>query len=239
MNLKPCSSRGSFLAVFLLTVILSACNTDRKGNRAASETVKDINGNTYSTIKIGKQVWMAENLATTAFNDGSPIPEVTDPDQWYQLRTPGFCWYNNDSSTYKKEYGALYNYYAMQSGKLCPEGWRVPSSTDFQALLTHLDRDANLARHESSTIAGGKLKQQGNLAWSDPNTDATNSSGFNALPGGCRSYAGNFSMQGAFGYYGAYDNETSVALRSATGSAFMRDKISGYVGVSVRCIKEN
>ena len=189
---------------------------------------------------------MAENLRVTLFNDGVEIPHVTDPATWYQLDArrggqtqPAYCWYNNDSSSFKDPYGALYNFHAINSGKLCPAGWRVPTEKDFQQLIKHLDPQADFVRHEASLTAGGKLKETASLHWSEPNVGATNESGFTALPGGCRSYAGNFSTQGGFGYYGAQGDGVTIAVRSATGSVFMRDKVLGYVGVSVRCVKDN
>lgn len=226
------------LVLVLITLLSSGCNMDRSGKKRSRETVTDIDGNIYPTVKIGKQIWMSANLAVTHYNDGVKIPEVRDASEWYKLESPGYCWYENDSAVFAKKFGALYNYHAIQTGKLCPEGWRVPGSEDFKTLLSHLDADADFVKHEVSQIAGGKMKTVDTLSWLQPNVEANNESGFSALPGGCRSYAGNFSMLGSFGYYGAFDNETSLALRSATGSAFMRDKVSGYVGVSVRCIKE-
>lgn len=226
---------------FLFTLILllcTGCNPDRGGKKTNRQTVTDIDGNIYQAVKIGKQVWMSENLAVTHFNDSTPIPDITNATEWYGLTSPAFCWYNNDSAKFGSYFGGLYNYYAIQSGKLCPEGWRVPSSEDFSELLSSLDPSADFVKHEVSLVAGGKMKSMDSLLWVQPNAEATNESGFSALPGGCRSYAGNFSMLGSFGYYGAVDNETSLAFRAATGSAFMRDKVSGYVGVSVRCIKE-
>jgi uncharacterized protein (TIGR02145 family) len=229
----------TFPILFLLTTLFfDGCHMDRNGKKSARKIVTDIDGNIYQTVKIGKQVWMAENLAVTHYNDGTPIPEVTDAATWYGLESPGYCWYNNDSARFGKVFGALYNYHTIESEKLCPEGWRVPDAEDFRILLSNLDPSADFVKHEVSRIAGGKMKSPDTLLWTQPNVEATNASGFSALPGGCRSYAGNFSMAGSFGYYGAADNTTSLALRAATGSVFMRDKVSGYVGVSVRCLKE-
>jgi len=234
------ASKISFFLFFILPVFqFSGCNMDRSNKKSSRETVTDIDGKIYQTVKIGKQVWMAENLAVTQYNNGESIPEVTDASTWYRLESPGFCWYNNDSARFGKAYGALYNYHAIQSGRLCPDGWRIPTSDDYKTLLSHLDPSSDFVKHEASSIAGGKMKSRDSAYWAPPNVEASNESGFSALPGGCRSYAGNFSMAGSFGYYGAADNNTSLALRSATGSAFLRDKVSGYVGVSVRCIKED
>jgi hypothetical protein len=91
-------------------------------------SIADVDGNLYKTIQIGTQIWMAENLKTTRFNDGAPIPYVTDDIEWEKLTTPGYCWYDNDPSSFKDIYGALYNWYAVNTYKLCPIGWHVPTN---------------------------------------------------------------------------------------------------------------
>jgi hypothetical protein len=91
-----------------------------------TETVTDIDGNTYHTIKNGKQTWMTENLRTTRLNDGSKIPLVTNNLIWMDLKQPAYCWYNNNENK-NKGFGALYNWYTVETGKLCPVGWHVPS----------------------------------------------------------------------------------------------------------------
>jgi uncharacterized protein (TIGR02145 family) len=181
---------------------------------------------------------MAENLKATTFNDGEPILLITDSTEWFNLTDAAYCWYNNDSTAFSDSFGALYNYHSINTGKLCPSGWRVPTQKDFQILITSLDPNVNLVRHEVSTIAGGLLKANEPVNWSVPNIEATDQSGFSALPGGCRSWAGNFSMMNTFGYYGSTPDNSSLAIRSSSNSAFLRNDISGYVGVSVRCIKE-
>lgn len=222
-----------FILISAASLTLLSC-----ASRSSEGTVKDIDGNSYRTIKIGKQVWMAENLKVTTFNDGEPIPVVTDGSEWYNLKTAAYCWYNNDSVTFSDPYGALYNYHVINTGKLCPAGWRIPTQQDFQTLISKLDPDADFVSHEASTIAGGMLKATETTHWSEPNKEATNKSGFSALPGGCRSWSGNYSMLKTIGYYGTTPDNSSLALRSATGSAFMRSEISGYVGVSIRCVRE-
>jgi hypothetical protein len=102
-------------------------------------TVTDIEGNVYKTIIIGEQNWMAENLRTTHFKDGSTIPIVTtDTYQWDNSQTPNYCWYNYDEESYKDIYGALYNWYTVNIGNICPEGWRVPTYNDWITLITFL-----------------------------------------------------------------------------------------------------
>ena len=188
------------------------------------------------TVVIGNQVWMARNLDVSTMSDGTPIPHVIDNGEWISIQAPAYSWYNNDSITYG-EYGKLYNYYAINSGKLCPAGWRVPTKQDWEQLVAYLDPTANFVRHEASTIAGGMLREAGTEHWWN-NIPCTNETGFTALPAGCRAYAGTFSMGNAFGYFGGTPNGYSVALRFATNSIFMRDGISTYVGLSIRCIKE-
>jgi uncharacterized protein (TIGR02145 family) len=223
----------SLIFIIPWSLVIFSCNSE-----SSEGTMEDIDGNIYRTIKIGKQIWMAENLRVTTLIDGKPIPLVADGPDWYKLKTAAYCWYNSDSTSFAEPYGALYNYHTINTGKLCPPGWRVPTQQDFQSLISIIDPDANFARHEASTTAGGMLKATGTDTWAEPNTAATNESGFSALPGGCRSWNGNFSMAGAFGYYGSSTNNASLSLRSATGSAFMRSGVSGYVGISVRCMKE-
>ena len=168
-----------------------------------SEPVLDQDGNAYSVVPIGTQIWMGENLKITTFNDGLAIPYVSTGSEWSNTTAPAYCWYNNDESGSKSTYGGLYNWYAVSSGKLCPTGWHIPSNTEFITLVTYLGGEE---------IAGGKLKEAGIAHWAYPNSGATNESGFKAMPGGGRYdiyYSGGvFSDQGYFGY-----------LWTATGSA--------------------
>ena len=168
------------------------------------ETITDIDGNVYHTVTIGTQVWMVENLKTTRLNDGTSIPMVTDNTTWNYLHSPGYCWYNNDPATYKNTYGALYNWLAVNTGKLAPVGWHVPSVEEWNTLVLWLG---------GTNIAGGKMKEKGNSHWNLPNTGATNESGFTGLPGGGRDYSGNFYILQNTGIFwscdgagcGAYD----------------------------------
>ena len=135
-----------------------------------AQTVTDKDGNIYDTVHIGKQVWLKENLATTKYNDGTQIPLVTD-NSWYNLSTAAYCWYGNDSATYKPLSGALYNWYAVNTGKLCPAGWHVPADTEWTTLAKYLDPNAlaNDCYNIQSSIAGDKLKQVGTSIWGKGN----------------------------------------------------------------------
>jgi uncharacterized protein (TIGR02145 family) len=139
-------------------------------------TVTDIEGTVYKTIEIGDQTWMAENLKTTRYNNNIPIPEVTDEIAWLNLETPGFCWYDNDSTAYRAVSGALYNSYVVRSGNICPTGWHVPTYYDWNGLIEFIG---------GSEGGGIKLKEAGGLHW-DPSVLATNEFGFTAVPSGWR-----------------------------------------------------
>jgi len=197
--------------------------------------VTDIDGNVYHTVTIGTQVWMVENLKTTKYNDGTPIPLVTNNVEWANLTTPGYCWFNNDESTHKEPYGAMYNWYTIETGKLAPTGWHVPTyDGDFNTLANYLG---------GSNVAGGKLKEIGTLHWNPPNTGATNETGFTALPGGYRNYQGIFDGVGIIGYlWSATQRSTASAwLRSLAYShtIFNYGSDDKMLGFSVRCVKDS
>jgi len=196
-----------------------------------AQTVKDIDGNVYKTVTIGTQTWMAENLKTTKLSDGTPIPLVSVYDEWQALSTPGYSWYENNATS-KNSYGALYNWYAVNTGKLCPSGWHAPSDGEWSALTNY---------YGVEEIAGGMLKEKGTTHWQDPNGGATNEGGFTALPGGHRGFNGGYGDQGDFGYWwsSTESNATEAWYRiigyresNIQRLSFGR-KNSGY---SVRCV---
>jgi uncharacterized protein (TIGR02145 family) len=188
------------------------------------ESVADVDGNVYKTIKIGAQYWMAENLKTTKYNDNSAIPFVISSNDWAALKTPGYCWYNNDL-TNKANYGALYNWYTINTGKLCPSGWNVPSSADWFSLI----------QYSGDFIAGNNLRETGTAHWISPNSSSTNQYGFTALPGGARRYYGNFYDKGESGYWwtSAVSN-VDIYVNSSGASIFVNYE---YFGYSVRCMR--
>jgi uncharacterized protein (TIGR02145 family) len=142
----------------------------------------DIEGNEYNVVQIGSQIWMTENLRTTTYNDGTPIPNITDNIAWANATTDGYSWYSNDIAN-KDPYGAIYNGYALESGKLAPEGWHVPTNEEWEQLADYLGGQDG---------AGGKLKDRGFDHWAEPNFGATNQVGFNALGTGHRWWDGGF-----------------------------------------------
>ena len=197
-----------------------------------SITVTDIDGNVYQTIKVGGLIWTKENLKTIRYNDGTQIPYINNSSTWSSLASPGYCYYNNDPGTYKDTYGSLYNWYAVKTGKLCPAGWHVPSDKDWQVLIDSLGGD---------TYASGKLKETGTLHWNSPNSGATNSSYFTALPGGYRGYNGSYYYIGNLSYFWSTSpeidyNALSIALRYNNVNVIktIEPKKEGY---SIRCVK--
>jgi hypothetical protein len=143
-------------------------------------------------IQIGDQKWQRRNLDVTTYRNGDVIPYVADQTAWNNLTTGAWCWYNNDSAN-GAIYGKLYNWYAVNDSRgLAPNGYHVPSNTEWNTLQTYLG---------GNTTAGGKLKETGTTHWNNPNTGATNSSGFTALPGGFRYNDGRFQNINLQGYW--------------------------------------
>jgi len=194
-------------------------------------TITDVDGNIYPSIVIGTQCFMRKDLQTTRYNDGTNIPHVTDQTTWSGLTTPAYCYYNNDYETYGSVYGALYNWYAVNTSKLCPSGWHVPSKDEWMTLTTYLG---------GLSLAGGKLKETGLNHWNSPNTGATNEVGFNGLPGGNR--GNSFAFEGM--YYRRWSSTNYDANRAyqkdlvwsqSQDWEYYREK---FIGMSVRCIKD-
>jgi uncharacterized protein (TIGR02145 family) len=210
------------------------------GDIAASKTLYplgDADGNVYTTVKIGTQIWAVENLRTTKYNDGTPIPYVTDNEVWGGLSTPGYCWYSNDIAN-KPTYGALYNWYVVDPAnpqKIAPTGWHVATDADWNTLTSFLG---------GSTSSGGKMKEAGLAHWLSPNTGATNESGFTALPGGIRGTDRGvyFNLINKNGLYWSSTNATSSTAYSYT-LIFDRTNVVRSLkimnsGLSVRLVKD-
>lgn len=204
---------------------------------AETGTVTDIDGNVYHTVTIGTQVWMVENLKTTRCNDGSAIELETDRYHWPFLYSPGYCWYDNDEVNNKNTYGALYNWDAVNTGKLAPVGWHVPSDYEWTTLINYLGGE---------NYAGGKLKETGLNHWDSPNTGATNSTGFTALPGGARTTTSSYNSIGETGYWWSSTEIPNSALSAYawimydfSSSARRNINYEFSDGLSVRCMKDN
>jgi uncharacterized protein (TIGR02145 family) len=209
--------------------------------RDQKESEKYRSIDTYKTVTIGNQIWMAENLKTTLFNDGKPIPQVKGTAEWENLKTPAYCWYDNDRTTYRETYGALYNWYAVNTGKLCPTGWHVPSDAEWKTLTLFLGDSISWTKE----VSGIKLKEAGNAHWAfNDSIASTNEYGFTALPGGTRTIYGVFF---GIGYEGRWwsstedeynkDDAKNREMRYEYGSVTEIQQYKQF-GMSVRCIKD-
>jgi uncharacterized protein (TIGR02145 family) len=201
-----------------------------------AQTVKDIDGNVYTSVTIGTQVWMVENLKTTKYSNGDLIGTTTTATLDISLETtPKYQWAYDGNENNVTTYGRLYTWYAvMDSRNVCPTGWHVPSDAEWTALTKYLG---------GKRVAGGKLKEIGTTHWQSPNTGATNETGFTALPSGGRS---NYGSYGTFGYFGIWWSSTESATLDAyiLRLTYDRRKVyrnSGYKysGFSIRCLKDN
>ena len=185
-------------------------------------------------VTIGTQTWAACNLNVSEYSDGTSIPEVQDPTAWAALTTGAWCYYNNDSAN-GAIYGKLYNWYAVNDPKgLAPVGYHVPSQTEWSTLYTVLG---------GYDINGGAIKEAGTIHWLDPNTGATNNSGFTGLPGGNRNNNGvlfsGINSQ-AYWWSSTANNATTAWFRNIYffTSDLNESFINKKCGLSVRCLKD-
>ena len=220
-----------FLIVLGLSFLIGS-NSCKKDDMDEIITVTDVDGNVYNTLRLGAQLWIAENLRTTRYNDGVPIPHVTANTQWANLTTGAYSYYNNNPSAYRDVFGALYNWNAVNTGKLCPEGWHVPSDEEWAKLAEFLGGEG---------VAGGKLKESGTSYWKEPNTGAINNTQFSALPGGSRIFDGSFyniSQRGIWWSSTEYSaNNSYTRLLDFEYKTLFRTTFEKRGGLSVRCIK--
>lgn len=196
-------------------------------------TVTDVDGNVYKTVKIGKQVWMAENLKVTHYRDGTQIPNVTDSGNWRMLTTGAYCNYKNDINI-AKIYGKLYNWFAVADAhQLAPKGWHIPTNAEWDALYDFIG---------GTPQDGQDIQETGTTHW-EVNTGANNVTQFTGLPAG----ALNFTYQGPF--YGLASDTFwwSANASNATNASYYELYVKGYMeqgnsskvfGYSVRCIKD-
>ena len=234
-----------FLIGMLMMVNISCIKENDNGNEIyiyydSTGTVIDVEGNEYRTIKVDTQWWMAENLTTTKYRNGDPIPNITEDTAWSNLASGAYCKYDN-STTISPIYAKLYNFYAVCDPRgLAPEGWHVPSDGEWITLIDYLGGE---------DVAGGKMKIMGSIAdfgccWSHPNTGATNSSGFSAIPCGERINNGSFANLHAFALWWTTTPENIEETVHHSRYVVNDETIifTGHPsmnwGLSVRCIKD-
>lgn len=213
------------------------------------ERLTDIDGNTYATITIGTQTWMAENLRTTHYNDGIIITNPANSEDWSITALGAWCWYNDNATDFSK-YGAMYNHIAVNTGKLCPEGWHVPTDDEWSTLIDYLKQSGHnynggtggeaVAKSLADSTGWGVSTESGAVG----NTDYPayrNKSGFTAMPSGFRYSSGNFGLAG----FGAYwwtstpdgDNAWCRSIYYSL-SYTSRNAYSKNAGAAVRCLED-
>jgi uncharacterized protein (TIGR02145 family) len=206
------------------------------------DPVIDADGNVYKTTTYETMTWMTENLKTSKYNDGSLIPEVTDRIAWINQTSPAFCWYNNDSSTYKDSFGALYNWYSVNTGKLCPIGWHVSTYIDWSILVDILSRNSygfdggistNIAKSLASKV-GWKLSET--VGAPGNNSNSNNLSGFTGIPTGTRFMEGYFLEPINALWWIRNTVSTTFTILYWSSMADLGDQ-SKDLGFPVRCVK--
>lgn len=199
-------------------------------NKSFSQ-VTDIDGNTYKTVTIGKQIWTSENLSVEHYRNGDVIPQIQDKDKWAKLTIGAWCYYENKSGN-GKTYGKLYNWYAVNDPRgLAPKGWHIPSDAEWTKLSDFLGGE---------DVAGGKMKIT--TLWESPNTGATNESGFTALPAGYRNDDGVFDgIVLGVDYWSTSESSADLGwARSLSSGTSDLSRFDGYkkAGFSCRCVKD-
>lgn len=199
------------------------------------QTVRDIDGNLYKTIKIGKQYWMAENLKTTRYRNGDSIG-TTSPAKFdiSGESIPGYHWVYDGNKSNVENYGRLYTWYAVtDSRNVCPTGLHSPTEEEWTTLTSYLGGES---------VAGGMLKETGTIEWKNPNTGATGESGFAARPGGYRNGNGTFFDIGGTGNWWSSTGVSETNAWCYTIYNYQRRVYKHYskktTGLSVRCVMD-
>jgi len=217
------------------TRIITADNRIDKAVKGKLTDPRD-GGETYPTVLIGSQNWMAENLDVGTFLNGDIIPQAQTMADWEKAgneKRPAWCYYKNDPSTYE-DYGKLYNWYAIKDPRgLAPVGWHVPGDAEWATLITYLGGEL---------VAGGKMKETGTLHWGNPNTGATNNCGCSGFSGGSRHMEGEFIEVGKSGTWWSsteFDAKAAVYifLFYNNDNIFMTMG-NKHFGMSVRCLRD-
>ena len=221
------------LGVIISVMIMGSLSSCKEDEAVPEISVKDLDGNTYTTIKIGTQVWTVENLKVTKYRNGDPIPNITDDEAWGNLTSGAYCNLGNDPNQ-AAVYGRLYNWAAVNDPRqLAPLGWHVPTDDEWTTLIAYLGGEA---------VAGGKMKETGSGHWCSPNVGATNESGFTAVPAGVRSWEYGFLMGCDWGLlWSATEAEPTTAYHRflfSDDAGINRVDNNKKSGMSVRCIKD-
>lgn len=229
----------AFMLAILMLVGVSGCKKEKPepvsthlNQDLSYGEVKDVDGNTYATIQIGDQTWMAENLRTTRYSNGDSIPNIQKSWEWYNRTSDAWSNYNNDSML-DAMHGRLYNWYTVADPRnLCPTGWHVPSDADLTELINYLGGPEQ---------AGPKMKSTFPGQWSG-NAEATNESGLSVLPSGKRGLAADFTLmtyRGTFWSATEYNEGDGLAREIFwNGNEVGRYNDYKYYGFSVRCVKD-
>jgi uncharacterized protein (TIGR02145 family) len=235
-RLKPLVT-SLLLCLFLLAV---GCSSGSDGPSRSSQNLQkgsftDPEGNTYVTVKIGDQWWMAENLRVTRYRNGDPIDHTAEADTWFNSTAGAWCHVENNPA-FTATYGLLYNGFAVNDPRgLAPDGWHIPSDQEWQTLVSHL----------GPTNPGGKAKAVGTSHWFPPNLGATNESGFSGLPAGVRPPIGSFTNRGEIVFFWT----TTVAIPPPVVHLWLRglgyaetefrhQMVPLQMGLSVRCVMD-
>lgn len=228
---------------YLRTYATSDLGTTYGSQVSLITPVRDVEGNVYKTTKIGNQVWMAENLKTTRFNDNTPIPLVTDSVAWIGLTSPAYSWYRNNPAN-KETYGALYSWYTVSNGRLCPSGWHVASNADYETLEATIGIPVDSIGRWGWRGRGSAAKLKDSVNWL---TGAgQNTTGFSARGSGYRAWTnGQFRALGEIAYY--WTSTDDSPNNKPTVAWYRRiDGTSQYIykattekpgGKSIRCVK--
>lgn len=222
-----------------------------------SDSLIDIDGNVYQTVKIGDQIWSVENLRVTHYNDGTPITKITNDSDWVNATEGAYCYYMNDSTILPgdnpenlKYYGALYNWYSIGTGKLAPNGWHIPSRAEWETLTNYLiengyNWDNTTIGNKAGKAIAAKTNWDYNPAYTGDgdvgeNLNLNNKSGFTGMPAGYRNYEGKFNGRKAYWW-----TSTKALQDSYFGFTLFHDleylKLTSsntYCGKSIRLIKD-
>lgn len=224
------------MGIFIL--FTSSCKKDKDEDEddtqvTAPATVNDVDGNVYHTVVIGTQAWLVENLHVTHYRNGDAIANVSDNTQWSNLTSGAYCCYNNSAPT-ATMYGYLYNWSAASDSRnIAPTGWHVATDADWTTLISYLGGES---------AAGGCLKETGTTHWVTPNTGASNSSGFTAIPGGDRLPTGGFDLITNYGCWWsttASDASNAWGVNLYYGNAnTVHGTYNKKCGMSIRCVMD-